>query len=442
MPRESIASTYRMPTFSVTAWSWISRPAIVRVSPKGIEAKAASAKKTDTNGASVNISRSARAGMKSSLVSILTASASGWSRPRMRMPKMLARFAPIRSCMIADCLRSTHVSIPPKLSTMNMVKATGIAMSRRSIARPLMLSPWRPVADGPARVADTPIGHAAEARHSGRKRVEDLLGALGGEHRVLEAERFADHGQDQPVGPRLSQGLERGPEPLHASLEVREGAFPLDVGGARQAEVRPGRGVVGVGTLEDHGFHTVERRQHIALGPGRGAQVVVEDPEELELLLARRAQHARRVEAALPRRDAPRCYTNDFGTPAVGILVRADQEIVLVAHDARRHAEVQVLHAQPFGEPPHEEEILVRHLWRGEDADLPGRGALQGRDDLRQGAVPRHVPALRARPVQRLDETALVVDPGEAVAAGVADPPLVDGMFSRGLRRATRRPWL
>ncbi|MBF8287278.1 MAG: hypothetical protein HW381_386, partial [Candidatus Rokubacteria bacterium] len=125
-----------MPTFSVTAWSWISRPAILSVSPKGIEAKAASPKKTDTNGASVNISRSARAGMNASFVSSLIASASGWSRPRTRMPKMLARLAPIRSCMMADCLRSTQPRIPPKLSTTNMVKATGRAISRRSSAMP------------------------------------------------------------------------------------------------------------------------------------------------------------------------------------------------------------------------------------------------------------------------------------------------------------------
>src|SRR4026207_2072137 len=83
-----------MPTFRVTAWSWISRPMIWSVSPKGMEAKAVSPKNTDTNGASLNISRSACAGVKSSLVSIFTASASGWSSPRMRMPQIDARLAP------------------------------------------------------------------------------------------------------------------------------------------------------------------------------------------------------------------------------------------------------------------------------------------------------------------------------------------------------------
>ncbi len=66
-----------MPTLSVTACSWISRSPMRSVSPNGIEAKATSAKKTDTNGASQNRNRSARAGRKSSLVSILMASAIG-----------------------------------------------------------------------------------------------------------------------------------------------------------------------------------------------------------------------------------------------------------------------------------------------------------------------------------------------------------------------------
>ena len=47
------------------------------VSPNGIDAKAASAKNTDTKGASLNSNRSAWAGMKSSFVSILIASATG-----------------------------------------------------------------------------------------------------------------------------------------------------------------------------------------------------------------------------------------------------------------------------------------------------------------------------------------------------------------------------
>ena len=73
----------------------------------------------------MNSSLSARAGMKSSFVSIFIASASGWSSPRIRMrkPKMEARLAPMRSCMMADCLRSTQVRSPPKLSTTNMTNA-------------------------------------------------------------------------------------------------------------------------------------------------------------------------------------------------------------------------------------------------------------------------------------------------------------------------------
>ena len=68
-------------------------------------------------GASVWRTRSAPAGMMSSFVNILTASASGWNSPINRKPKMLARFAPIRSCMMADCLRSTQVCSPARFRT-------------------------------------------------------------------------------------------------------------------------------------------------------------------------------------------------------------------------------------------------------------------------------------------------------------------------------------
>ena len=130
-----------MPTLSVTAWSCDRRaPRSVRVSPKGMEAKAASAKKTDTNGASTNSSRSARAGMKSSFVSILMASARGWSSPRTRMPKIEARLAPMRSCMIADCLRSTQVRMPPRFSTTNIDEGDG-AEARERGRRPTAHDP-------------------------------------------------------------------------------------------------------------------------------------------------------------------------------------------------------------------------------------------------------------------------------------------------------------
>src|SRR6185369_3975066 len=109
-----------------------SRPPRRRVSPNGIEAKATRAKKTETNGASQNRNRSARAGLKSSLVSSLMASASGWNSPSTRKPKIEARLAPTRSCMIADCLRSTQPRSPPRFSTNIITKNTRAKATPRS----------------------------------------------------------------------------------------------------------------------------------------------------------------------------------------------------------------------------------------------------------------------------------------------------------------------
>src|SRR4030095_2626685 len=250
-----------MPTLSVTACSWISRPMIRRVSPNGIDAKAARPKNTDTNGASLNMSRSACAGVKSSLVSILTASASGWSRPRIRMPKIDARLAPMRSCMIADCLRSTQVSRPPKFSTTNMTKPTGMACSSRSSARPLMPGPS--ALRDQARIREAAIGHPGEGLQLPGPAIEHLLGARGHEGRLGAAQRAAQTAQALPVGHRVAQRLHHGAEPLHAALEVREGAFPLDVGRAGQDEVRARAGGVGVGPLEHDHLRSAEGSGHV-----------------------------------------------------------------------------------------------------------------------------------------------------------------------------------
>jgi len=66
--------------------------------------------------------RWAPVGTKSSLVIILMASVIGWISPMIRIPKISARFAPIRSCMRALCLRSTQVMIGmnPMASTAKM----------------------------------------------------------------------------------------------------------------------------------------------------------------------------------------------------------------------------------------------------------------------------------------------------------------------------------
>src|SRR5215831_6604704 len=119
---------------------------------------------------------------------------------------------------------------------------------------------------------------------------------------------------------------------------------------------------------------------------------------------------------AMPHSSAPRAF---------GFL-SADQERVLVPRHGGRHAEVQVLDAQVIGEALDRPEVFVRHLGRGEDADLRGRIAPEPGDDLLERAIPRHVRALRAHAMLGLTEPALVVDPGETVAARIADPPRVD----------------
>ena len=61
--------------------------------------------------------RCAPVGIVSSFVIILITSASGWIRPSALKPRMLARFAPMRSCISALCLRSTQVMIGANTSS-------------------------------------------------------------------------------------------------------------------------------------------------------------------------------------------------------------------------------------------------------------------------------------------------------------------------------------
>jgi len=96
---------------------------MISTSPNGMTAKPTSAKNTEMAGAMVKRNFSAATGRKLSLVNILTASAIAWKRPIRRNPKMEARFAPIRSCISALCLRSTQVRRPPKFNTKSKTNA-------------------------------------------------------------------------------------------------------------------------------------------------------------------------------------------------------------------------------------------------------------------------------------------------------------------------------
>ncbi len=99
----------------VTACSSIARPAMWTVSPNGIAANATTTGNRFTHGASVCKKRSTCAGMRSSLVRNFSGSAiSVLTRPAPAKPKMLARFAPMRSWMRALPLRSIHPSIPAR----------------------------------------------------------------------------------------------------------------------------------------------------------------------------------------------------------------------------------------------------------------------------------------------------------------------------------------
>src|SRR6267142_6454812 len=152
----------------------------------------------------------------------------------------------MRSCMIADCLRSTHPRIALMLS-MNMIanatrpkmiprsRITGSPRLRLRLARP---SPWsrvrlRALAGGRGRarrggagdelavVADGLVREAGEGRHRARQLAEPVLGAAGG-RRAADGREHAP--QQVPRGQRVAGRLHRRAEALHAALEVDERA--------------------------------------------------------------------------------------------------------------------------------------------------------------------------------------------------------------------------
>src|SRR5262244_4412711 len=153
------------------------------------------------------------------------------------MPKIEARLAPMRSCMMADCLRSTQPSSAATFRTKSITNRTRPKAMARSIsmlgARRRGAGEWPPV------VADELIAESRECRHRLGELAEDLLGAV-------RRQRFAEHRHhapdDLPFGQRLAEGLDRLPEALHPSPEIGVRAFALDPGGRRQHPVRVGTG--------------------------------------------------------------------------------------------------------------------------------------------------------------------------------------------------------
>src|SRR3990167_765423 len=91
---------------------------------------------------------------------------------------------------------------------------------------------------------------------------------------------------------------------------------------------------------------------HFRRGPGRGPEVVVEDPEAFDPAIPGGSEHAAGVES-------PRTWTepDQLGATGVGILIRLDQDPVLVPRRPRRHPEIhmdesQVIHESPQGRNP------------------------------------------------------------------------------------------
>src|SRR5207302_762586 len=114
------------------------------------------------------------------------------------------------------------------------------------------------------------------------------------------------------------------------------------------------------------------------------------------------------------------------GAERVRVLVPPDQQRILVAGRPGRHAEGDAPDPPRLYETPQGPEILVRHLRRGDDADLVRGEALEGAGDRGDRLLPRGV-AERAVPTPPGDhEPCGVVHKREAVAPVVADPPAVD----------------
>ena len=94
------------------------------VSPKGTATMVTETKKKENVGASQWRARWENVGAKSSLKSILMASAKGWKRPKSLNPKTEARLAPMRSCITALSFRSTQVRKRARRSVQTRVSTT------------------------------------------------------------------------------------------------------------------------------------------------------------------------------------------------------------------------------------------------------------------------------------------------------------------------------
>src|SRR5262250_1534315 len=144
------------------------------------------------------------------------------------MPKIDARLAPMRSCMIADCLRSTQPSSAATFRTKSITNATRPKAMARSTS--MLGASRRGAREWLPGVADELIAESRERRHRLGELAEELL-------RAGRRQRLAEHGHhapdDFPFGQRLAEGRDRRPEALHPSLDIGVRSLALDPGSRR-----------------------------------------------------------------------------------------------------------------------------------------------------------------------------------------------------------------
>src|SRR4029453_7041989 len=165
--------------------------------PYGITPNDAIAGTAAITGAIRCITRLAPIGTTSSLVSSLRTSASGCRRPRTVMPAMSARFAPMRSCITALCLRSIQVITGANAPT-------AIAMMK-SVLISAATSTLRPCAGE--------CGH--RLRHRLRQRVHVVRLLEAG-----EAERLAEPPEHLALRARVEARLDRGLHQLPPAVRI------------------------------------------------------------------------------------------------------------------------------------------------------------------------------------------------------------------------------
>ena len=191
---------------------------------------------------------------------------------------MSARLAPIRSCMMAVCLRSTHVmsgaKAPIITRTMKSVLTMISSTPKRQPPRPRRSAP--PRSEGCALRAyrvDVEPGERGQ-----RPAERPALGAhVEAPVEAREPERRPELREDLAIAVGLERRLDGGRRALHAAGVVRERAVALRRTAGREDDMRGAleRGVVGV---EQH--ERVEPPERTGIGEEPGGHEVVAEHDE------------------------------------------------------------------------------------------------------------------------------------------------------------------